>query len=296
MICDIHHIPLKEGGEWGHYWTYCPVCTDVKYRKLHEEYERTRPRRIVSYGGGTNSTAMIIGLWEKGERPDAIIFADTGGEKPHTYDFIKLFSFWCTEHGFPEIVSIKGGQPQQIKDGSLESECLRLKTLPAKAFGLSSCSQKWKIEPFDTWLNQNNISACEKLIGFDVDEAHRMDRLMKFETPLKKFRFPLIKWGWGRDECKAAIGRVGLPQPGKSACFFCPSSKKWEIRDLATRYPDLMKRALEMEHRALTDDREFLAVKGLGRDFSWGQYLKQGYMFNESDAGIPDIDCGCLDG
>ena len=37
-------------------------------------------KTIVSYGGGTNSTAMLVGLWERGERPDAIVFADTGGE------------------------------------------------------------------------------------------------------------------------------------------------------------------------------------------------------------------------
>jgi len=40
---------------------------------------------VVSFGGGTNSTAMLVGMWERGERPDAILFADTGGEKPHTY-------------------------------------------------------------------------------------------------------------------------------------------------------------------------------------------------------------------
>lgn len=33
---------------------------------------------MVSYGGGTNSTAMLIGMVERGERPDAILFADTG--------------------------------------------------------------------------------------------------------------------------------------------------------------------------------------------------------------------------
>ena len=40
---------------------------------------------VVSYGAGTNSTAMLIGLHERGERPDLILFADTGGERPETY-------------------------------------------------------------------------------------------------------------------------------------------------------------------------------------------------------------------
>lgn len=33
----------------------------------------------VSFGGGTNSAAMVIGMFEQGERPDYILFADTGG-------------------------------------------------------------------------------------------------------------------------------------------------------------------------------------------------------------------------
>ena len=39
---------------------------------------------VVSFGGGVNSTALLIGLEERDERPDYILFADTGGEKPET--------------------------------------------------------------------------------------------------------------------------------------------------------------------------------------------------------------------
>ena len=35
---------------------------------------------VVSFGGGTNSTAMLVGMSERGIIPDAILFADTGGE------------------------------------------------------------------------------------------------------------------------------------------------------------------------------------------------------------------------
>jgi len=37
---------------------------------------------VVSYGGGVNSTAVLVGMVERGIRPDAILFADTGGEHP----------------------------------------------------------------------------------------------------------------------------------------------------------------------------------------------------------------------
>ena len=41
----------------------------------------------VAYGMGVDSTAMLVGLAERGIRPDAILFADVGGEKPETYAY-----------------------------------------------------------------------------------------------------------------------------------------------------------------------------------------------------------------
>lgn len=49
---------------------------------------------IVSFGGGTNSTAMIIGMYLHKIPIDLILFADTGGEQPHTYKFIEIFNGW----------------------------------------------------------------------------------------------------------------------------------------------------------------------------------------------------------
>ena len=40
---------------------------------------------VVSYGAGVDSTAMLVGLRRLGVVPDAVLFADTGGEKPATY-------------------------------------------------------------------------------------------------------------------------------------------------------------------------------------------------------------------
>lgn len=42
---------------------------------------------IVNWGGGVNSTAMLVGMLERDIRPDRIIFADTWAEKPETYEF-----------------------------------------------------------------------------------------------------------------------------------------------------------------------------------------------------------------
>lgn len=273
---------------------------------------------IVSYGGGTNSTALLVGMLERGIRPDAITFADTGSEKPHTYTHIVVVNQWCQKVGFPRIETLSPVMPQQIADGTLEQECLRLGKLPAKAYGFSSCSDKWKMEPQRRYNRQFAerhgilLSDITRLIGFDADEESRVmrGRASADKRPVRE-EYPLYDWGWAREECVEAIDRAGLPQPGKSACFFCPSTKKPELLELRERYPELLARALEMERMALAGEGPAPATTcaGLGRSFNWGEWLaqadelaaaeadfvsKQLSLF--SDAGIPEIDCGCYDG
>ena len=76
---------------------------------------------VVSYGGGTNSTALLIGLKERGIRPDVITFADTGGEKPHTYEYLGIMQAWLADNDFPAIVTVRTGG----KGETLEANCLR---------------------------------------------------------------------------------------------------------------------------------------------------------------------------
>ena len=45
---------------------------------------------VVGYGGGTDSTAMLIGLWKHHIPVDLILFADPGGEQPHTYAYLEI--------------------------------------------------------------------------------------------------------------------------------------------------------------------------------------------------------------
>jgi 3'-phosphoadenosine 5'-phosphosulfate sulfotransferase (PAPS reductase)/FAD synthetase len=42
---------------------------------------------VVAYGLGVNSTALLVEFVKQGIRPDLILFADTGGEKPETYAY-----------------------------------------------------------------------------------------------------------------------------------------------------------------------------------------------------------------
>lgn len=227
---------------------------------------------VVSFGGGVNSSALLIGLWERQERPDYILFADTGGERPDTYAHIDVMRNWCHEHDFPDIIRVSELQ-------TLEVDCLQRHALPGLAYGFRSCSEHFKVRPQKRWLREHGVVPSFWL-GIDAGEAHRAK---------EGNRYPLIEWGWDRKDCLAALHHAGIPSPGKSACFFCPSTKKHEILRLKEKYPDLLDRALRMESQA-----EVTMVKGLGRSFAWRDVChaddQQLSLF------APEILCACYDG
>lgn len=253
--------------------------------------------RVVSFGGGVNSTAVLLGMHERGERPDAILFADTGGEKPRTYEHVELMMKWCESHGMPPMIRVSYSESAH---GSLEQECINNGTLPSKAFGFGGCSQKWKRAPMDRWINrwQPAISAWEKgekvarLIGIHAGE-HRRGKIP--DDDKFTYRFPLREWGWAQQECEAAIIRHGLEVPIKSACFYCPAMRKAEVIALSKEHPDLFQRAVEMERNA-KECEGLEVVKGLGRHWSWEDLVKadkqQLRMFGDDQAPLCDT---CLD-
>lgn len=141
---------------------------------------------IVSFGGGTNSTAMIIGMYLHKIPVDLILFADTGGEQPHTYEFIRVFNAWLDKHGLPKITPVF----YTDKDGNrltLEEECFRSHALPSIAYGFKKCSLKHKIGTQEKFCNHYPPcvevwkSGCRvnKYIGYDAGETRRIEKWLK---------------------------------------------------------------------------------------------------------------------
>lgn len=58
---------------------------------------------IVNFGGGTNSTGLLVGALERGLRPDIVVFSDTGSEMPHTYEHLDAVSAWLVSKGLAPI-------------------------------------------------------------------------------------------------------------------------------------------------------------------------------------------------
>ena len=250
---------------------------------------------IVAYGAGTNSTAMLIEMQKRNIIPDLILFADTGGGRPETYQYLELFNEWLSSRDMPQIITVKKVDIHgEIM--TLERNCLEQKMLPSLAYGFKSCSQKFKIAPQDKHVN-HFIPAIEawkkdekviKAIGYDADEERRA----KIPSDKKyDYWYPLIEWDIGREECEKTIADVGLPQPGKSSCFFCPSMKKREIFELRDKHPDLLQRALDIEGNAELD-----VIPGLGRSFAWNDLIYNDANQIKMFVDVVDEECNCYDG
>ena len=91
-----------------------------------------------------------------------------------------------------------------------------------------------------------------KFIGYDAGESYRSDKVLLGDLADPKYSkwYPLMEWGWDRAACLQAIEDAGLPQPGKSSCFFCPSMRAEEIIYLRDHHPDLFRRAIALEDNA----------------------------------------------
>lgn len=210
---------------------------------------------------------------------------------------------------------------------NLEGNCVDNETLPSLAFGMHSCSVKWKIQPQDYYVQgctskynfqpgwQPALDAWAqginpvKAIGYDDGKADRK-RAGKVHGKVhdKKlngydFWYPLQDMGWERSDCIQAIVEEGLQVPVKSACYFCPASKPWELWWLAGTHPHLFIKACQLEHGALTgrhsrwdviafdswesnvtSGKEFPSKThcGLGRSMSWCKFAH--------DFGLVDLD------
>lgn len=250
--------------------------------------KRIKQPLVVSYGMGVDSTAMLVAMQQRGIRPDLILFADTGGEKPETYDYLHTINDWLLSVGFPLVTVVKY-EPKTAPYSTLEDKCLNNDTLPSLAFGHHSCAIVFKHGPQDKYIKAwgqakrawNAGLHVIKAIGYD-DSEQDCRRRAKADRAVDKKRangdpdslryeywYPLQEWGIDRIECLRIIANAGLPLPMKSACFFCPASKKSEVVWLRDTHPVLFQRALKIEQNARDGRHGLDTVKGLGRTFAW---------------------------
>lgn len=233
---------------------------------------------VASCGLGVNSIAGIMEASDQGVIFDEILFANTGkgkklGERAVTYEYLyKYLNPWLVANGQPKVKMLHSYN----KDGeliTLYDECFKLQTLPAIVFGFKTCSQRFKGQPQDKFLNNNETAIdtwgkgnkVTKWIFYDADESQRAKDYSDDKFTVRYF---LLEQNWGRYECEEKIKSSNLPLPPKSSCKFCPSMKPYQIIDLYETERTGFYEAITLERNAINGGK-LNEIKGLGRDFSW---------------------------
>ncbi len=177
-------------------------------------------KKYLSYGGGVNSTAMMILLKNKGVDFEAV-FSNHGGDYPETYEYVKMLQ----AKGYPITVL-----DCKVENLDLYDYCLEKHIIPSR--WMRWCTDKFKIIPLYKYFGR----PCVVYIGIDAGEIKRA-------KPSKDIhidnQFPLIEEGMDRVACEEYIQKAGLSIPRKSGCYFCPYSKKKDFEDLRNNEPDL---------------------------------------------------------
>lgn len=195
----------------------------------------------LSYGGGRNSTALMVLLCE-GRLPEyepwTAIFADTGCEKDETLAYvIHVVEPYLARHGRklvtvrPDLTVLERWEKWSVTGSRI----------------VRSCTEHAKIVPIGRHLKATG-QPLVRLIGIDAGEQHRARTHPRDEWPK---RWPLIERTINLRGCLKVIADAGLCPPVKSGCWCCPFMRVSEVLALAREHPDRFARIERLEEASL---------------------------------------------
>ena len=227
--------------------------------------------RVFSYGGGVQSNAALVLAARDEIDYRTFLFANVGddSEDPLTLDYVhKVAMPYAAVHDL-ELVELR----KRRRDGTpvtLYSELTRSGSrsvpIPVRMSitgmpGARSCTKHYKVNVVGRWLREHGATPDDPAtvaIGFSIDELHRCNR--KHARPWEVPAYPLIDLRLTRAACLAVVASAGLPEPPKSACWFCPYHRRGTWAEMRRDRPELFDRAVALE--ALLNERR----DALGRD------------------------------
>lgn len=213
--------------------------------------------KIISYGGGVQSTALIVlAVQGRIDGVDTGLFANVGddSEHPATLTFVReVMKPWAENRGFVihELTPLRHGEKTTLYS-EITKENSRRDLIPL--FGeqgnpLSrACTADFKIRTLHRWLRENGATKsdpAEVLIGISTDEIERAGRGKNGTVEIR--RYPLLELGLNRTDCMGIIQSAGLPVPPKSSCYFCPFHSETVWSEMRRDEPELFAKAQQLE-------------------------------------------------
>lgn len=204
--------------------------------------------QLISYGGGVNSTAMILLLFSQGKHYP-IVYAETGIEKPQTDEYIPYFENYLKKKYGEKIEKISprthihlyGERIRKNNIIDVTDYCEKIYTVPK--FPSRWCTSYFKRDPIMRWGKEKNIFI--HAIGYAADESHRA----KYPTGKYSHSYPLIEEDITRQGCVDIIESAGLYVPEKSGCYICPFQRDIEWRKLYKNHAETWTEAKLIESK-----------------------------------------------
>ena len=208
---------------------------------------------VISYGGGIQSTALVVLAMRERWAIDEIVHVDlVDAESPATREYVRYFRDWLQQEHGRDITIVERNMYQdmlarpEFTPVLWHGKCER--------FMLSrQCTRQYKVAPLQRYLYDRYPGECIRLmLGISVDEYHRMR-----DSPAARIEhvYPLVDRRLTRWQCRDIIERAGLVVPSKSSCWFCPYRSVRSQLALVQHYPRLREMAQVLEDRINTERR-----------------------------------------
>ncbi len=214
-------------------------------------------RYILSYGGGVNTTALMVLLLKRRMPLDEAVFADTGAELPETYRNVRMAARYLKKRGIPLRIV-------KSNNGTLLQTCKKRRVIPSQLWRWST--RDYKITPIHAYYRSLKTHIQEYL-GISYDE---IERIKSSSLPYVTSSFPLVDEKMTRNDCLQLIRRAGLPAPAKSGCYFCPFNTEERWRYIWRNHRDLYLKAMRLEEQSKHFPRQKLhklTLRVLRHDF-----------------------------
>jgi len=218
-------------------------------------------KRVASFSGGKDSTAMILRLIKEGRPLDEIVFFDTGWEFPQMYNHIDKFERYI---GMP----ITRLHPRRPFDYWMCTKPIvrRKKSCPmhGKVYrygnGWPSFFRRWCTCEKISVIDQHCGNALQ-YVGIAADESKRINMCL----------YPLVEWGMTEADCLQMCFDHGFNWGGlynhfnRVSCFCCSLKGLDDYRTLRKDFPQLWRRMIEMGDNVSSPE---------GRQFNYGKTIR----------------------
>lgn len=185
----------------------------------------------LSFGGGVNSTALMLWLVDRKVEFEAV-YADHGTDWPETRQYVQMLK----QKGYPITIIETRYHGLPLDDFCLERECI-----PSRI--QRWCTGAYKVIPLAKYMP----TPCTVYLGISADEERRATRLRAGQRRNETLEFPLVDEDIDRQGCIDIIEAHRLPLPIKSCCYICPFQNKEKWLALRTQHPELWAKAKRIE-------------------------------------------------